>query len=810
MRALKNAFRSLLNSPGFSAVAILTLAICIAANTAIFSVYDRLVLHPISLPNPSTLVAIWTNSPTNNFYAPALSWPRYKELARGTRAFSSTAVSAFDNFTLTAAEEPPILLNTLRVSGAFFRTLGVQPALGRDFAPEEDVPNGPQVCILSHEFWTSRFGARTSLVGEMIQLNGQSWQVVGVLPPQLSAPFAQVQVFAPRVFEISGLTAAQVEVGAGYAQAIARLAPGVTLDQAVSELQAGSRTYREQFGSKLDGNNISVPRDFADSLTGNLKPTFYTLLGAVAFVLLIACANVASLFVGRLNARQKEIAVRQSLGASRASIVWTMLLESVLVSVIAAMAGTALTLWALKGIAVAAAAQLPPNIVFALNWRAMLFIVGVALLCAVVVGLMPAFGAARTDLVTILKDATRGSSTARGGRLRSSLIVAEVALSVVLLVGSSLLLLSFLSLQRTAAGFDPTGVATAVVGVPLGRYPTGPEQADFFVKVLDQLRANPQITHAAASIGLPIAGFNARAPYTVQGRTILPLPQRPLANFQVVTEDYFATLKIPIAMGRGFTAEDRQGAPPVCMINQALAARIFGSESPIGHVLLRGRDAEIPQTIVGVIGDVRSGGLNAPVPDEVYYPLRQLGKPALNITARTNSADTAWLQGAIRTAVAQVDRDQAISFFQSLDQLLSQSLGIQRIVATMTGGFAGLALILAAIGLYSVVAHAVAQRTNEIGIRMALGARPRQVLGLIMGGGLKLVAIGLVLGLAGAWGVTRYMQSLLSNVQPLDPMVYGSVAIFFAVIAAAACFVPSLRASRIDPLLALGDRLATR
>jgi putative ABC transport system permease protein len=810
MRVVKNAFRSLLNSPSFSLVSILTLAVCVAANAAIFSVYDRLVLHPIALPSPSTLVAIWTNNPQNNFYAPALSWPRYVELSRGTRSFASLGISAFDNFTLTGPGEQPLQLNGLRVSGGFFQTLGVRPARGRDFTAEEDVPSGPPVCILSHEFWLTRFGGRESLVGEMIQLNGQSWQVVGVMPPQLSAPFTQTQIFAPRVFEIAGLTSAQVDAGAGYAQAIARLAPGVSLDQATSELQASSLAYHQHFPSKLDANNVSVPRDFAEAIGANLRPTFYTLLCAVAFVLLIACANVASLFVGRLNGRQKEIAVRQSLGATRGSIVRTMLTESLLVSSIAAVIGMFLSRWALQGIALSAAAQLPPNIVFSLNWRALLLIVSIALVSALIVGLVPAINASKTDLVTILKDATRGSSGARGGRLRSSLIVAEVALSVVLLVGASLLLLSFLSLQRTAPGFDPTGVATAVVGVPTGRYPTGPEQANFFVRVLDRLRTNGQITHAAASIGLPVAGFNARAPYSVAGRTILPLPQRPLATFQVVSEDYFATLRIPIAMGRAFTAEDRQGAAPVCIINQTLATHLFPTESALGHVILRGRDADVPQTIVGVIADVRSNGLNAPTPEEVYYPMRQLGKPALNVSARGSTADTAWLQNAIRAAVADVDRDQAIAFFQSLDTLLSQSLGIQRIVATMTGCFAGLALVLAAIGLYSVVAHAVAQRTNEIGIRMALGARPGQVVSLIMSGGLKLVAIGLVLGLAGAWGVTRYMQSLLSNVQPLDPVVYGSVAIFFALVAAAACLVPSLRASRIDPLLALSDRVATR
>ncbi len=403
----------------------------------------------------------------------------------------------------------------------------------------------------------------------------------------------------------------------------------------------------------------------------------------------------------------------------------------------------------------------------------------------------------------------RGSSGGRGGRLRATLIVAEVALSVVLLVGSSLLLISFLSLQRTPPGFDATGVATAFVGVPAGRYPTPVEQANFFERVIEQLRANPQITHAAASLALPVNGFGARAPYSVKGRQILPLPQRPLGGLQIVSEDYFASMGIPIVMGRAFTADDRDNAPLVCIVNQSLANHLFPGESPLGHVLLRGRDAEIGHEIVGVSADVKSNGLSAPVPDEIYYPMRQLGKPGMSVIART-TGDAATLQHEISTAVAQVDHDQPISFFQPLGVLLAQSLGVQRIVASLTAIFAAIALVLAAIGLYSVVSYAAAQRTAEIGIRMALGARPQQVLGLVMSGGLKLVVIGVVLGLVGAAGTARLIQALLTNVRPLDPVVYASVALFFGLVAAAACFVPSLRASRIDPLAALSDRRFSR
>jgi putative ABC transport system permease protein len=796
--------RSIRQSPGFSLVAILTLAVGIAANAALFSVYDRLVLRPVDVGDPSSLVAIWSQNPTAGFFAPAVSWPRFAELARTTRSFSSTAVSAFDNFTLTGNGDQPDQLNGLRVSSGFFTTLGVRPALGRDFVAAEDVPNGPAVCVISHELWTTRFGQRTSIVNDIIQLNGQSWQVVGVMPPALTAPFTQVQVFAPRVFEVGGLTPQQIEAGAGYSQPIARLAKGVSLAMAQTELTAFSDAYKKNFGARLDANNLSVPRDYADSIVGNLKPTFYTMLGAVGFVLLIACANVASLFVGRLTKRQQEIAVRQSLGATRRDIAQQFLAESLVFSIAAGLVGTALARLALTGLQAVIGAQVPPNTVFALDWRALLFIAAIALASAAIVGIVPALQASRPELVGTLKDGARGSSSAGGRRTRSILIVGEVALSVVLLVGSTLLLLSFLSLQRTPPGFDPSHVASAFVGIPAGRYATAPVQAEFFARVIDRLRANPQVTNAAASLGLPINGFGARAPYSVVGRPILPLPQRPLAGLNAVSDDYFAMLRIPIVAGRAFTDADRADAPGVCIINQQLATRLFPGEPAVGHILTRGRDADIRHEIVGVIADVRSAGLTAPAPDEVYYPMRQLGRPGMSVTARV-TGDPATLQNIIRAAVAEVDKDQPTSFFTTLDAAMAQSLGVQRIVASLTACFALIALVLAAIGLYAVVAYAVTQRTNEIGIRMALGARPGQVLSLIMASGLKLVAAGIAIGLAAAAGTAKLIATLLANVRPLDPLVYGSVALFFGIVAALACLIPSLRAARIDPVAALSS-----
>jgi predicted permease len=802
MTQLKSAIRSLLKTPGFTLIAVLTIAVGIGANTALFSVFDRLILHPLTLPQTSSLVAIWTSNPALNFNAPAVSWPCFEEIRRNAKSFSSVADSAFDTFTLTGNGDPEQLAG-LRVTANFFSTLGIGPTRGRAFTAAEDQANGPNVCLLSYEVWQTRFGGRETLVGETIQLNGQSWQVVGILPPHLSNPYGQVQVFAPRVFDVPFLTPQQVQVGSGFTQPIARLKPGVTLEQATAELAALSKTYGEQFATHLDANNTATPRDFVEALVGPLRPAFYTMLGAVAFVLLIACANVASLFLGRLAARHKEIAVRQSLGATRGAIVRQFLVESLLFSTVAGGLGVLLALWALSAIQTGFASLLPtPDTQLNLDWTALAFTAGVTLVSGLLVGLAPALQASKTNLVEVLKDGSRGSSSAHGGNFRSSLIITEVALSVVLLVGSGLLLMSFLKLQRTPPGFEAKGVAAAFVGIPAGRYKTNAEQARYFSAVLEQLRVNPRVRDAAAAFSLPVNGAGSRAPYIIGGRPIVPLSQRPLAGFQIVSEDYFRLMHITVREGRPFNALDLGTAPGVCIVNESFAKHIFPGEPALGKIVLRGKDAAIKSEIVGVIADVKINGLNAPVPDEVYYAMSQLGRPGMNVIVRTD-ADPAAMQSVIRGAVAAVDKDQPISFFQTLEFAVAQSLGAQRVVAMLTAIFAGVALVLAAVGLYSVLAYAVTQRTSEIGIRMALGSQRSAVIALILRSGLRLVAFGLVVGLAAAAGVAKLISSLLFNVAPLDPLVYAVVTVLFAGIAVLACLLPALRASRIDPLIAL-------
>jgi len=525
-------------------------------------------------------------------------------------------------------------------------------------------------------------------------------------------------------------------------------------------------------------------------------------MGAVGFVLLIACANVASLFLSRLSARQKEIAVRLAIGASRAHLIRQFLIESLVFSAAAGALGLLFAQWSLTGVQTIVGSQLPPNTVLSLNWRVFEFTAAVTLISALLVGLLPSLHASRAHLVEALKDSARGSSSAGSARFRSMLIVGEVALSVVLLVGSSLLLISFLRLQHTAPGFDPQGTASAFVGVPTSRYTTPRQQARFFTDVVERLRDHPQVVAAAAGLGLPVSGFNPRSPYSVGGRTILPLPQRPLANLAIVSEDYFKVMRIPLVAGRSFTADDREGGPGACIVNESLARRLFPTESALGKVILRGRNAEISAQIVGVIRDVKTNGVNVQAPDELYYPIRQMPQPGMFFVART-TGDPSALEAVIRSTVAGVDRNQPISLFTTLDASLAISLGTQRIVASMTVIFAGLALLLSAGGLYAVLAHAVSRRTSEIGIHMALGAKPRQVVGLVMRNGFGLVGIGLAVGIAAAAGAAHLIRTLLFEVRPLDPLVYVAVSVLFLVVAALACLIPSARAARIDPLRAL-------
>ena len=576
----------------------------------------------------------------------------------------------------------------------------------------------------------------------------------------------------------------------------------MTFDQANREIAVLNGRYAGAFASRLDAQTPSELKTLTEELAANLRPTLRLLLGAVALVLLIACANVSNLFLASLSARGREIAVRLSMGAERHHLVRQFLLESRVFSVIATIAGVFLGRLALDGITQAAVNQLPPNTVFTFNGLTFAFMASVCVLSAILVGLVPALQASKVGIAEVLKDAARGAPRgARGTRFRSGLIVAQVALSVILLVGSALLLVSFYRLQNTPAGLKTDGVATSFVSAPVERYKTAAEQSEFYRQVVERLKSVPQVKEASIAFGLPFNG-SAIAPYTVFGNQVLPLAERPLANFHIVSDDFFKTLQIPLRGGRFMSPQDHEGTPFVCVINESMAKRIFPKESAVGKTLLRDRDADVAVQIIGVVADLKSNGLSAPPPDAIYYDFSQLGKPrGEHRRARRRRRERTSAPHAQRGR--QVDRAQAISFFQTMDGLLQQAVGVQKLLAGLVAIFAGVALVLTAIGLYSVIAYSVRQRTSEIGIRTAMGARPNQIVSHVFSGGMKLVVIGLGIGLVGAAGTAELMTSLLYSIAPIHPPVYTAVTALFSAIAVLACLVPARRAARIDPLLAL-------
>ncbi len=800
-------------------VAVVTLALGIGANTALFSTFNTFVLHPLMLPQSDRLVRLWVSNPAMNYNIPYVSWPRYEFIRDRQKSFSNISATGFASYALTRNGADPEQLNALQVTTSFFPTLGIRPLRGRNFTKEEDSAAGANVAILSSECWQRYFGGRDSVIGESIILSGASYAVVGILPPALSQPFNSVMIFVPRVFEPQDIATEQVQNGAGFLNVTARLKDGVTFEQATAEVKILSEKYKAAFPARGDGKHDTVTKTFAEELVGNFRSTFHLLLAAVGLVLLIACANIASLFLGRLSTRRKEIAVRLALGATRGQLVRQFFIESMVFSVAAGLLGVLFGYWALDLIQqiVAGAAgksgvagilgtnPLPAGTPVGLDGVTLAFTIGVSLLSALLVGCVPALEASRAGVAEVLKETARSAAGgARGARFRSGLIVGEVALSVVLLVGSALLLVSLVRLQRTQPGFESRGVATAYVSIADAgpRYATAQQQANFFGQLAARLEALPQVKSAAVGYNVPLTGFQARTAYAIGGRPVPPQAERARSWLDRVSEHYFTTMGIPLREGRVFNERDNDKAPNVCIINQSFAKRLFPGESALGKILLRGRDAEIKYEIVGVVADVKSANLNEHAPDEIYVPFRQLAQSVGTLVVRTDG-DPAALQSAMRSTLASLDSTVALAFFTTMDTALSSSLIFPRITVWVTGAFASVALLLSAVGLYSVLAYAVTQRTNEIGLRMALGAQREQVIALVLRSGLSLVALGLVIGLAIAAGAARLIRTLLFSVQPIDPLIYGAVTVLFAFIAILACLLPSLRASRIDPLIAL-------
>jgi putative ABC transport system permease protein len=798
---VRYAVRMLAKSPGFALVAILMLALGIGANTAIFTVANTLLLRPLPYANPSRLALLFAD---RRGQLQGFSYLRYSLLRDQTRSFSGVAAFASDTFNLTGRGDPE-QLSSARVSANFFDVLGVRPELGRTFAANGDQPEAKPEVMISHSLWLRRFGAAKDTIGESAELDSRDYTIIGVLPSgfTFSELGANVDIWSPRVFEHSLASAERVRLGVGYIYGVARLESGTTGDQAQAEMDVLNRQYQRDNPGRpdVDPNQKVVVRDLQQQVVANFRPALLVLMGAVGFVLLIACANVASLLLSRALGRKKEIAIRSALGASRGALIRQLIVESLLLAMVSGICGILLSQWCTHVLASLTLSNFPRMADARIDLPVLAFTVAISLASGILFGLAPALQLSKPDLSTVLRDEGRGSTGTRGrSRARNLLVVTQVALSMVLLVGSGLLIRSFVRLQTVNLGFDPARVLTMRIALPPTKYATPLQQITFYNRVLKAVQSLPGVQVATITSALPL-NPSRRSPMLPEGQPIVPFGQRPILDIQTISPDYTRVLRVPLLRGREFTDHDNADAPGVAIVNQAAVRRYWPNENPIGkHILLGQRP--LPVEVVGVFSDLKNVTLGDDASPEVILPFPQLPWPLLNLSVRS-AGDPHGLISAIRRQVSEVDKDQPLTDVQTLEELVGSASQQPRFTMLLLGVFSATALILAIVGIYGVIAYSVAQRTQELGIRIALGADQGDVLQLVVGHGLGLTLTGIVIGLAGAFALTRLMSSLLYQTSATDPIAFGASALLFTAVALLASYLPARRATRIDPTDAL-------
>ena len=795
---LRHAVRQLLKSPGFTAVAVAGLGLGIGANVALFSVINAVFLRPLPYRDADRLVRLRSTEEASNLRRVGFSYSRFLEVQQRQQVFSDLALSAGNAFTLTGRGDPEQVV-ALHASASLLPTLGLEPLLGRNFSAAEDRPGGERVALVSHGMWRERFNSDPSIVGQALTLDGAPYTIIGVLPQAASAlPLNQFRVWVTRPAEVPYLAPSQLNNGGYFFQAFARLRPGVSLEQARGAMDVIAAGYRAAHPAHRDApSRIELLPLLADAV-GEQRRSYVMLFGAVGCVLLIACANIANLLLARFAARRKEIAARLALGATRGRVVRQLVTESMIVALLGGAVGVLAAQWALGLVVTLGADFIPRAVEIALDRNALAFSLLVSLATGLAIGVLPGLQAARVNVNETLKEASRGS-TGTGHRLRSGLLVAEVALSIVLLVAAGLLLASFARLQRVAPGFNPQGVFTAQVVVP-SRYDDAKLVA-FYEQLYRRLSTLPGSSSAALTDRVPLTGAQGPAPVAVMGRALAPLSERATANRHLVSPTYFSTLGIPIRAGRDFNERDSARVPHVVIINETFARRLFPGEDPIGRTLITGM-AQLPSQIVGVVADVRGEALNTPPDAEYFLPALQRPEAFTNILVRTNISPAA-MTPAVRDALRAVDPDIPLLQPQALTARIAQTIADRQLALILLAAFAGLALLIASLGVYSVMARLVAFRTSEIGIRMALGASPRAVMRMVLGQGRRLTLAGIGLGGVAAFLVARLMRQMLYEVSPGNPLIYLAVAAMLLVVAELAAWLPARRATRIDPVIAL-------
>ena len=787
--------RILLKSPGFTALALVTLALGIGANTTIFSVVNSVLLRPLPYQDPDRIVQVSDALPVVGGYITS-SFPKYNFLREHTRRFDAFAAVSYGRFQIAGpAELAPAEVQGVRVSQDFFRVLGVKPALGRTFLDDEEQPGGNSVVIISHNLWENRLGSDPAAVGKSMTVDGSTTTVVGIMPAGFDFP-SGVDIWAPRIFEHSVITRAQIERGASYLLYFARLAGRVDVRTAQAEIATLSRQYDESHKGFGDTGRAMTVAPLRESLVSDVRRTLLVLLGAVAFVLLIASANVANLLLARAIGRQREVAIRASLGASRPRLLLQFLTESVLLAGIGAALGTILAVWSMRLIGHINSDLLPRAEEIRIDTTVLLFTMGIAALSGILFGLGPAMHSSRIDLNEALKTSGRGITA--GGRLRGAMIVSEVALAMVLLTGAGLLLRSFLRLESVNPGFQPHNLQTMRIGLPSARFRQRLQQAQFYDQVLERAAAIPGVRDVAVANALPIARAIGYF-FNVEGRPVLDPSKAPTFWLHSVSPAYFQTLGIPLLRGRTFTAADISTSTMVAIINESMARRFWPKEDPIGRHVTYARES-ITVEIVGIAADVKVGGLSDDTPyNELYVPYRQ--RPFL--TMWLISRGPASIVAAARRAVQEIDSEQPVAAVRTMDEVIADSVSTPRLRTALIGSFAALALILSVIGIAGVAAWSVSQRTNEIGIRMALGARPGSILAMIVRQCFTLIGLGEVIGIVGALALTRLLAGLLFGISPEDPATFAGVALLLGFAALTACILAARRALKIDPVAAL-------
>jgi putative ABC transport system permease protein len=794
---MRYGLRMLLAKPGFTLVAVITLALGIGATSTIFSFVNGILLRPLPYQDPEQLVLIDETAAKRGSASMGVSFPNFVDWREQNGVFSGVAAYDDRSFALTGGNGEPEQLSGGIVSANTFELLGVKPILGRSFLAAEDGPDQSDVVILSHGLWERRFGANPAVISQSIVVNNRPRTVIGVMPPGFKFP-ETAELWIPLTPEVKGWTRNDHGISA-----VGRLKSGLSLEQAQSDMSAVARRIEEQNPVTNEGMGVSLT-PLRDALVGGYRKALLLLLGVVGLVLAVACANVANLLLARASARQREIAVRAALGASRWRVFRQLLTESVLLGAAGGALGLLLAMWGLDLLLAAIPIDLPFWMKFTLDWRVLGFAAGTALLTSLIFGVAPALQASRIDLNETLKEGGRGGAGASRHRLRRGLVIAEVALSLILLISAGLMMRSFLRLQQVNPGLKADNVLTLRISLPGAKYDVPQKRQDFFQQLLERTRALPGVQSAGAISYLPLSGGGWGRSLTVEDRPVLSVGQAPSINHCVITPEYFRAMGITLIEGRDFSETDSRDAPKVVIIDERLAREYWPQESPLGKRIRFGppEDNEPWHVIVGVVGEVKHESLNLPQRKSVYLPHAQIpiGGMALAVRTRTNPES---LAAAVRSQVKELDPNQPVTAVRTMSEVISRSVWQPRLYAILFGVFACVALLLASVGIYGVMSYAVTQRTHEIGIRMALGAQRRDVLKLVIGQGMWLALIGVGLGVLASLGLTRLTQSLLFGVGATDPVTFTSVAAFLTLAALIACYIPARRAAKVDPMVAL-------